>query len=1221
MLRSCPYSLWHGVARAGLGRAWRWLGPALGCLCVLMAHGAPPAFKTVPAARQVVSLAESLVLAVEAQDETGVSYQWKRNGRIIPDADSASYAITAARPQDAGWYQVAATNGSGTALSAPIFVNVAVALPEIRDLPLSESLQLPTMAPAALEGVTGVAAGARHALALKSDGTVVAWGSNDRGESSVPAGLSEVVAIAASGQQSMALRADGTVVAWGDDDDGQAGIPGGLGNVVAITAGGRYGLALHADGGVTAWGLGGMAGVPGVLTDVVSVATGGGAWSVALRADGTATWWSVPFPSAFVTGLSRVAGIAAGSTFGLALEAGGTVSDWPLGPVDSYGKVGDVPAGLADVVALAAAGDASLAIRADGTVAAWEMYYVSYGGPIVVPPGSGDAWSEIRRTGEVVMGAIGTGHVVLVRDASRDAPPVILAGPVNQEVFAGGKAMLSVTASGTPVPTYQWSRNGTPIPSATGSTLTLQDLGADSAGTYTVTVTNGRGQASAAATLNVFVPPVITQHPAARQVVNLGESLSLAVEARSSDRPAYQWRRNGLPIPGAAGPIFSVAQATMQDGGWYQVAVTNSVGTTTSTVSFVNVAAHPARLVIWGDGDPRAAVTGVTDAVAVAAGYLESYVLRADGSVTASPGGTVPEGLRDVVAIATGSRHTVALKSDGTVVAWGLPAPQVPAGLKDVVRIEVFGSLALAVRADGSVVTWGDNSIGILPANLRHVVSIAAGSSHYLALTADGSMLARQWISPPRTDVGTVPGALTEVVEIAAGSGHNVVLTRRGTVDVWGENSRGECAVPPGLVEVVAVDAAARYSLAVRRDGTVASWGEGGWGQTELPGDLRRVVGVSAGVFHCIAIVDATEGAAPAILGQPAAQTVAPGGVATFSVVTAGTGTGQSYQWFRAGTPVPGANAATLIVTDAGAAVAGEYSVRVSNASGAVESQPAALVVDAAANPSRLVNLSVRSPARVGAETLIVGFVVEGTGTTVRSPVLIRGVGPSLAEHGVASFVPDPTLRLFRGSEAMSANDNWNGDGQVNRIGAEVGAFPLNATVSLDAALLTQLKPGGYTAHITAHDGGTGAVLGELYDATTSGTESSVIPRLANVSARAHVDAQAPLIAGFVIAGATPQPVLLRAVGPTLNQFGVENPLANPALHLFSGAVQIDGNDDWQPSEDVLAATSRTGAFPLVANSQDALLLATLPPGAYTVHVVAAGDAGGVALVEVYDAR
>src|SRR5438445_5776676 len=76
-----------------------------------------------------------------------------------------------------------------------------------------------------------------HSLALKNDGTVVAWGSNASGQSTVPAGLNSVVAIAAGGLHSLALKNDGTVVAWGYNESGQGAVKTGYEAVVAIAGG------------------------------------------------------------------------------------------------------------------------------------------------------------------------------------------------------------------------------------------------------------------------------------------------------------------------------------------------------------------------------------------------------------------------------------------------------------------------------------------------------------------------------------------------------------------------------------------------------------------------------------------------------------------------------------------------------------------------------------------------------------------------------------------------------------------------------------------------------------------------------------------------------------------------------------------------------------------------------------------------------------------------
>ena len=102
--------------------------------------------------------------------------------------------------------------------------------------------------PFGLSNVIGLAAGIYHSLAVRRDGSVVAWGDDSAGQCDVPAGLSNVVAVAGGDAHSLALRSDGSLVAWGSDANGQCSFPTWLGDtegdVVAIGAGAYHSLAL-----------------------------------------------------------------------------------------------------------------------------------------------------------------------------------------------------------------------------------------------------------------------------------------------------------------------------------------------------------------------------------------------------------------------------------------------------------------------------------------------------------------------------------------------------------------------------------------------------------------------------------------------------------------------------------------------------------------------------------------------------------------------------------------------------------------------------------------------------------------------------------------------------------------------------------------------------------------------------------------------------------------
>lgn len=271
---------------------------------------------------------------------------------------------------------------------------------------------------------------------------------------------------------------------------------------------------------------------------------------------------------------------------------------------------------------------------------------------------------------------------------------------------------------------------------------------------------------------------------------------------------------------------------------------------------------------------------------------------------------------------------------------------------------------------------------------------------------------------------------------------------------------------------------------------------------------------------------------------------------------------------------------------------------------------------------SRLVNLSVRSFAGWGGQTLIVGFVVAGTGSM---PLLIRGTGPALRAFAVPGVLPDPILSLYRDNGTMIAqNDNWGSNAaQVSAAGNSVGAFQLSDLTSADAALTSTQAPGAYSAQVTGGAGSTGVALAEVYDTTPAGTYTAAMPRLTNLSARSQVDsATGALIVGFVVSGATTEKVLVRGIGRGLEQFGVSGVLATPQLTLrASDGTVLATNAGWGGDATLAAVFTQVGAFGLNANSGDSALLATLPPGGYTVQISGANSASGVVLAEVYEVK
>lgn len=232
-------------------------------------------------------------------------------------------------------------------------------------------------------------AGGSHNLALRSNGTIVAWGSNRVGQINVPSGLSNVTSISAGDEHNLAITSDGTVVAWGYNEYKQITIPDGLTDVVSVSAGSMHSLALKRDGTVVAWGgenIAGIADVPADLSDVKAISAGG-IHSLALKSDGTVVAWGASNEELWdytgmkivPAGLANVKAIDAGIWHSLALKNDGTVVSWGA----NYSGETDVPSGLSNVVSISAGNGYSLALRSDGTVVAWGS---NYWGERAVPP-------------------------------------------------------------------------------------------------------------------------------------------------------------------------------------------------------------------------------------------------------------------------------------------------------------------------------------------------------------------------------------------------------------------------------------------------------------------------------------------------------------------------------------------------------------------------------------------------------------------------------------------------------------------------------------------------------------------------------------------------------------------------------------------------------------------------------------------------------------------
>jgi hypothetical protein len=251
---------------------------------------------------------------------------------------------------------------------------------------------------------------------------------------------------------------------------------------------------------------------------------------------------------------------------------------------------------------------------------------------------------------------------------------------------------------------------------------------------------------------------------------------------------------------------------------------------------------------------------------------------------------------------------------------------------------------------------------------------------------------------------------------------------------------------------------------------------------------------------------------------------------------------------------------------------------------------------------SQLANISTRLHVGTGNDVGIGGFIITGAGTL---QVVLRGIGPSLVSQGIPDFLTDPTLELHDSSGALLArNDNWQDDPNQVPTLTQLGLAPTDPN---ESALLQTLPIGGYTALLAGNNGDTGVGLVEVYNVDHSVPLTN--NQLANISTRGFVQTgNNVMIGGFILSQGTNPNVLIRGLGPSLSNFGIPNPLADPTLELR------DSTGTLVASNDNCAGSSLPPPDPL-----ESCIEMSLAPAAYTAILAGNNGGTGIGLVEIYN--
>jgi alpha-tubulin suppressor-like RCC1 family protein len=708
-----------------------------------------------------------------------------------------------------------------------------------------------------LTNVTSITNGWIHSLAVKSNGTLWAWGRNLNGQlgdgttwnRSTPvqvSGLTSVIAAAGGENHSLALKSDGTVWAWGDNSRGELGdgtttgrlTPvqvSGLMNIVAIAAGVNYSVAVSNDGIVYGWGANNVGQLgDGSTTDRI----------LPTAISDTNYQWKTPAPTLSV----------ASGTYSATQTV--TVND-PLAGVELHYTVDgntptqtDPPVAQGGIVTV----DATETLK----VVAWKTGYAA---------------SNVKQATYTLMpatptfapgaGTYTTAQNITISDAT-------------------AQTQIRYMTDGT-TPTASSTLYSSAISIGTSTTV--------KAAAFRTGWTQG-GTGTAVYTMNFGTLPTPTITPAAgtytnEAVVTLSTSVSGATIRYTLDNT------DPTPTSTAYTASFSVLTTSTLKARAYHPDYTASA--VTSAAYTIQVGA-PTLTPASGSYPAGQTITVGT----AAAGTTVTYTLNGVDPVSTDPsmaaGGTLVAGNYTLKAKAWRTGASPSPVSTATYTVTGeLVSPMVTGGIYS----------AFGLRFDGTVWGWGQNGFGCLGdgtsavrvnpvplVGITGVKSVSGGYYHSVALIADGTV--KVWGLNASGEVGdgtttnrsipTAVSGLTDATAIGVGQSHTIAVRSNGTAVAWGYNADGQLGdgsttnrlttvAVSGLTNVIAVSAGVNHTIALKDDGTVWSWGGNGQGQLGDGTTTRRLTPVQVSGLSNVIFIQAGNGSNIAIKSDGTAWT------------------------------------------------------------------------------------------------------------------------------------------------------------------------------------------------------------------------------------------------------------------------------------------------------------------------------------------------------------
>ncbi|MBG90019.1 MAG: hypothetical protein CMO80_24405, partial [Verrucomicrobiales bacterium] len=509
--------------------------------------------------------------------------------------------------------------------------------------------------------------------------------------------------------------------------------------------------------------------------------------------------------------------------------------------------------------------------------------------------------------------------------------PSVVTPPAPATVSEGSPVGFAVVATGTAPLSYQWRRNGQNIADATNTIYNISSAQPSDAGGYDVVISNVAGvTTSSSATLVVNSPPAITSQPQA-QALHVGMTAQFSVLATGSGTLNYQWRKDGVNLPGANAASLSVPGVSTLSAGNYDVVISNVAGSITSSAVALTVDSAPLLAVGPASQSTTASLQLVTLSSTSFGAQPITYYWRHNGLLRTGAGFSGP--------------NVSFINFTTNLGLW---------------ELTISNSFGTAVSAPAYVTTPGAPSVLGQPQD----ATVLEGQTVTFSMLPNGSQPFRvQWLKDGQflANASGLSLTISNVTALDAG-GYTAVIG-----NTFGFSSSQPATlsviVPPVILtqpahQLISVGGVASFGVNVSSvEAVTYQWRKDGSnlvGQTTSGVSVANAQPVDAGNYDVIVANSAgsvTSSVANLTLANPPVLTTQPTSTAVevatrVELVSLASGSAPlHYQWRLNGVDLFGRTNATMILLSAGRLDRGLYTVWVSNAVGTVESTNASLVV------------------------------------------------------------------------------------------------------------------------------------------------------------------------------------------------------------------------------------------------------------------------------------